>query len=118
MPHNVLILESAGKDLEAIWDYLCHSVGHKAALKEIEYLEAACATLSENPQRGSVPRELESAGVSEYRQILSKSYRIIFQVVENNVFVFGILHGRRNVQEILRQRLLIQPPSHKKHSSD
>ncbi len=108
MPYTVMLLETASKDLEAIYRYLNKSVSNSKALKEIEYLEKACDSLSENPERGNVPRELEKTGAFDYRQIISKSYRIIYQIIENNVFIFGIIHGRRNVQEILRQRLFIQ----------
>ena len=108
MSHHVMLLESAGKDLESIYRYLKQSAGEKIALKEIETLEAACDSLSENPERGKIPHELERTGASEYRQIISKSYRIIYQVADINVFIFAIIHGRRSVQDVLRQRILIK----------
>jgi toxin ParE1/3/4 len=108
MPHTVMLLENAGKDLMALYRYLNRAAGKTIAIKEIEFLEKACDSLSENPERGNVPRELERTGIFEYRQIIAKSYRIIYQIIENNVFIFGIIHGRRNVQEILRQRIFMK----------
>lgn len=105
MPYEVMLLENASKDLEAIFSYLLHSTGNIKAIQEIELLEDACDSLSDNPERGSVPHELEKIGAFEYRQIIFKSYRIIYQIVEKNVFIYGIIHGRRDVKEILRQRL-------------
>jgi toxin ParE1/3/4 len=75
------------------------------AQKEIDLLETACESLSQNPERGSIPRELEVIGTFEYRQIIHKKFRIIYQVSESVVFIFGILHGRRNVSEISSQKL-------------
>ncbi len=105
MRHEILLLENAIKDLEVIYQSLKQRASREVALREIEGLESACASLAENPSRGSVPHELERINIFEYRQIISKSFRIIYQVVGNNVFVFGILHGKRNIQDLLRQRL-------------
>ena len=60
------------------------------------------------PERGHIPPELARADSYKYRQIIVKPYHIIYQVVESGVFIFGIIHGRRNVDEVLRQRLLSQ----------
>jgi hypothetical protein len=37
----------------------------------------------------------------EYRQIIAKKYRIIYQLAKPNIFVFGIIHGNRNISEVL-----------------
>lgn len=108
MSYHVMLLESAGKDLEPIFRYLKQSAGDSIALKEIGTLEAACSSLSENPERGNIPHELERTGASEYRQIISKSYRIIYQIADINVFIYAIIHGRRSIQDVLRQRILIR----------
>jgi toxin ParE1/3/4 len=105
MRYEVLLLESAVKDLEGIYQFLKQRTSREAAFKEIEALEAACASLSENPGRGGPPDELERINTLEYRQIVSNPFRIIYQVVEKNVFVFGIIHGKRNIGDILRKRL-------------
>ena len=108
MDFEVLLLENAIKDLEVIYRSLKQRASREVALREIEGLEAACASLSENPDRGSVPHELERINTFEYRQIISKPFRIIYQVAGNNVFVFGILHGRRNIQDLIRQRISLR----------
>lgn len=108
MSFNVMLLESASKDLESIYRFLKVSASEAIALREIETLEAACDSLTENPERGNIPPEIERTGACEYRQIISKSYRIIYQVDEINVFIFAIVHGRRSIQDILRQRIIIK----------
>jgi toxin ParE1/3/4 len=105
MQFNVVILKEAEKDLDVVYSYLKNQVGKSIAQKEINLLETACESLSDNPERGSIPRELEVIGTFEYRQIIHKKLRIIYQISEGFVFIFGILHGRRNVSEILSQRL-------------
>jgi toxin ParE1/3/4 len=106
MRFNVVIFEDAEKDLDAVYSYLKNKAGKSIARKEIDLLETACESLSENPERGSTPRELEVVGTFEYRQIIHKKVRIIYQILEGFIFIFGILHGRKNVSDILSQRLL------------
>jgi plasmid stabilization system protein ParE len=67
----------------------------------------ACTSLSENPERGHIPDELSQIGQFDYRQIITKKYRIIYQLAKPNIFVFGIIHGDRNIGDVLRQRLLL-----------
>jgi toxin ParE1/3/4 len=107
MLYTVLLLEEAVKDLEAIYRYIRKSGNKKAAKDMIITIRKACDSLLENPERGHIPDELSQFGQFEYRQIIVKKYRIIYQIVKPNIFVFGIIHGNRNIGEVLRQRLLI-----------
>jgi toxin ParE1/3/4 len=58
------------------------------------------------PDRGHVPPELERIGVLEFREVFYKPYRIIYQIIGNNVYIHCILDGRRDMQDILQQRVL------------
>lgn len=106
MPYTVLLLEEAVQDIEAIYAHIRKSGNKKAARDMVSSIRKACDSLSENPQRGHIPNELSRIGQFEYRQIIQNKFRIIYQVAKPNVFVFGIIHGARNISEVLRQRLL------------
>ena len=106
MSYTVLLLEAAIKDIEAIYRYIRKSGNKKAARDMIVNIREACNSLSENPERGHIPDELSKIGQFEYRQIIVKKYRIIYQIAGPNIFVFGIIHGNRNIGEVLRQRML------------
>jgi toxin ParE1/3/4 len=106
MRYAVFILQEAELDLEAIFRYLLGSGNPGAAKDMIRLIRQACDSLSQMPERGHVPLELARAENYDYRQIIVKPYRIIYQIVESSVFIFGIIDGRRNVDEVLRQRLL------------
>jgi toxin ParE1/3/4 len=110
MAYNVMMLEGASNDLESIYWYLLRSANSTVALNEIERLEQACDSLTENPECGTIPHEVKPTGMFEYRQIIAKPYRIIYQISENNVFIFAVVHGRRNLQDVLRQRIIINSP--------
>ena len=107
MPYSVILLEGAIKDIEAIYRYVLKSGKKTAAQNMIASLRKACESLSENPERGHIPHELSKIDQFEYRQIVVKRYRIIYQLAKPTVFIFGIIHGNRNIGEVLRQRILL-----------
>lgn len=107
MPYSVALLHQAVKDLKAIQESLEAHAGRKTAYKEINRIEIIYKTLSHNPERGSVSREILRTGIRDYRQLIAAPYRIIYQVIDNTVYIFGIIHGNRNVHAVLRQRLFI-----------
>jgi toxin ParE1/3/4 len=104
MHYTVFMLQEAEHDLEAIFRFILGSGNPGAAKEMISLIRQACDSLSQMPERGHVLPELARADNYEYRQIIVKPYRIIYQIVESSVFIFGIIHGRRNVDEVLRQR--------------
>ena len=106
MSFSVLFTDDAVRDLEELYDYIDqHDVPGKADYV-LEQIEKVFSSLSENPRRGVYPKELVSIGIKEYREIFFKPYRIIYRIIEKNVFVLLVVDGRRNMQELLQRRLL------------
>ena len=106
MPCTVLLLEEAVQDIETIYRHIRKCGTEKAAKDMVLSLRKACASPSEHPERGHIPIELSRTSHFEYRQNIQNEFRIIYQIAKPNVFIFGIIHGARNIGEILRQRLL------------
>ena len=106
MSFSVLLTDDAVRDLEELYDYIGqHDVPGKADYV-LEQIEKVFSSLSENPRRGVYPSELVSIGIKEYREIFFKPYRLIYRIIEKNVFLLLIVDGRRNMQEFLQRRLL------------
>jgi len=106
MPFAVLMTADAARDLEELYDYIAlHNAPQKADYV-LSQIEEAFSQLSQFPERGSYPKELLALGVREYREIFFKPYRIIYRVVDKNVYVFLIADGRRDMQKLLQRRLL------------
>ena len=78
----------------------------KKAENFIDNLEKTCSTLITFPNRGNIPPELERLGIFEYQEIHYKPYRIIYQIIESIVYIHCVLDGRRNLQQLLQERLL------------
>jgi toxin ParE1/3/4 len=106
MPFSVYLTRDAGRDLTELYDYIDrHDVQGKAEYV-LEQLEKSFQSLAENPHRGTYPKELLTIGIREYREIFFKPYRIIYRVMDNNIYVFLIADGRRDMQALLQRRLL------------
>jgi len=106
MPFSVYLTDDAARDLEDLYDYIeRHDVQGKADYV-LEQIENAFTSLAENPHRVTYPRELLAIGIQEYREIFFKPYRIIYRVLDRNVYVVLIADGRWDMQTLLQWRLL------------
>jgi len=107
MPFSVYLTDDAARDLEDIYDYIeRHDVQGKADYV-LDQIENAFNSLTENPHRGTYPRELSAIGIQEYREIFFKPYRLVYRVLDRNVYVVLIADGRRDMQTLLQHRLLV-----------
>ena len=103
---RVLLTAGAERDLEALYDYVARSDGVPQAHRLLDGLMDAADSLARFPGRGSHPKELAALGIQEYRQVLLKSYRLIYRVVDRQVLIYLIVDGRRDMQSVLARRLL------------
>ncbi|WP_333872991.1 type II toxin-antitoxin system RelE/ParE family toxin [Methylobacter sp.] len=106
MTLEVVLSEPALADLLDINDYYLVEVSDRVASKIIDSLETAINNLAEFPDRGSIPKELLSLGIRQYRQVIEKLYRIIYETFADKIVVHAILDGRRDMQTLLMQRIL------------
>ena len=106
MPFKVLLTNDAARDLDGLYDYIALHDAPRKADSVLEQIEKAFSKLSEFPERGAYPKELLALGIREYREIFFKPYRIIYRVMDKNVYVLLVVDGRRDMQSLLQRRLL------------
>jgi toxin ParE1/3/4 len=106
MPFTVLLTHDAARDLDELYDYIALHDAPRKADYVLKQIEKAFSQLSEFPERGAYPKELLALGVREYLEIFFKPYRIIYRVLNKNVYVLLIANGRRDMQSLLQRRLL------------
>ncbi|MFC1535068.1 type II toxin-antitoxin system RelE/ParE family toxin [Thermodesulfobacteriota bacterium] len=106
MPLAVFLTTDAEHDLNELYDYVAVRDSPRKADSVLEQIEKTFSSLSEFPERGVYPKELLKLGIQEYREIFFKPYRIIYRVMDNNVYVLLIADGRRDMQSLLQRRLL------------
>ena len=103
---EVYLLDIAEKDIDGIYIYVKHHDSGEKAEKLSRNIEQVILSLHTSPLRGHYPPELERIGIHEYREVFFKPYRIIYEVAGESVFIHGVLDGRRDLRDILQQRLL------------
>jgi toxin ParE1/3/4 len=106
MPFAVLLTNDAAPDLDELYDYVAVSDAPEKADYVLEEIERVFSSLSESPERGAYPKELLALGIREYREVFFKPYRIIYRVLDENVYVLLTVDGRRDLQKLLQRRLL------------
>ncbi len=106
MAFTVFLTQDAESDLEELYDYIAFHDAPQRADYVLDQIEKAFTRLSEFPERGTNPKELLELGIREYRETFFKPYRIIYRIMDKNVYVLLIADGRRDMQTLLQRRLV------------
>jgi toxin ParE1/3/4 len=104
--YSVVITESAEKDIIGIYQFIAEHDSPEAADYVLEKLESACYGLDVEPNRGKQIQELASIGVTAFRQLYFKPYKVIYQIQGNKVYIMAVIDGRRDLEELLIEKLL------------
>jgi len=106
MKYNVYIIADAEEDIFGIYKYVTTNDSIQKADSLFQDIEEKINGLTELANRGHIPPELERIGIYEYREIHFKPYRIIYQILESGVYVHCVLDGRRDLDDLLQERIL------------
>ncbi|TSA28124.1 MAG: type II toxin-antitoxin system RelE/ParE family toxin [Ignavibacteriales bacterium] len=107
MKYKVIIDPQAKHDLKEIFVYIAINDSIQSANKLIDaLLEETFYKLEKFPERGHIPFELRPTGIKNYLEIHYKPYRIIYEIEHDSIYIHSVIDGRRNIQEILSNRLL------------
>ena len=106
MKYKVIIDPQAKLDLKEIFIYVALNDSIQSANKLLDALEETCFKLEKYPERGHIPPELRPTGIKNYIEIHYKPYRIIYEIEKDLIYIHCVIDGRRNIQEILSNRLL------------
>lgn len=63
-------------------------------------------SLSTFPLRNRLVPELALIGIDTYRELVMDPYRLIFRIVNRHVLIIGLFDGRRDLEEVLFDRLI------------
>ncbi|PDT04239.1 plasmid stabilization protein [Rhizobium chutanense] len=106
MAYRVLFAEDAERDIEDLYRFIAGRDGAGTAERVLSDIESACADLEDFPARGNIPKELASIGISEYRELHHKPWRLIYRILGTDVVVYCVADGRRDMQAFLERRLI------------
>jgi len=94
----------AENDLRNIVEYIADDSPHNA-LKLFKRIKQEASSLYTLPERGRIVPELRDHGILQYREIIISPWRILYRISEKSVLVLSVLDSRRNIEDILLQRL-------------
>jgi toxin ParE1/3/4 len=103
--YGILWTKTAALDLESIIDYIAQDSPDRA-LEILHAIRSAASALTSMPERGRVVPELKVHGISTYREIVISPWRLIYRTEGKNVIILTVIDGRRNLEDILLERLL------------
>ncbi|MEI6757951.1 MAG: type II toxin-antitoxin system RelE/ParE family toxin [Chlorobium sp.] len=106
MNHDVFLTADAESDILEIWKYVArHDLAERAG-SLIDALQETCFSLGSFPDRGHYPPELQRVSVLDYRELHYTPCRIIYRIIDRKVFIHCVLDGKRDLQELLLERLI------------
>jgi toxin ParE1/3/4 len=103
---KVVFLASAEYDLKELRSYIIKNFSHDTWQKTYGKLKESIRNLASFPYLGSIPEELETLNLSQYRQILSGMNRIIYETRQDTVHIHIIVDARRDMKSFLMRRLV------------
>ena len=101
---KVLWTKTAERDLESLIGFIARDKP-ETALKILRKIRATGASLRRHPKRGRFLPELRHIKGLTFREIVIPPWRLIYQIRSSVVQVLGLLDGRRDLQDILFERL-------------
>ena len=104
--YEVYLTGEAEADLDEIVEYVEFHDSVERADYLYEKIKESVLKFEMFPARGRVVPELREWGVTEYREIFYKPFRILYVVSGKRVSVHGIFDARRGIEELLSRRLL------------
>jgi len=95
----------AENDLKQIIDYIAiDSPGN--ALQILNKIRQKASTHYTFPERSRIVQELHGQGIQTYRELIVAPWRIIYRISDTTVYVLSVIDSRRNVEDILLDRLI------------
>ena len=100
---QVIWTQAATQDVSEIHEYIARD-SRKYARQTVDRIHASTRSLRQFPERGELLVELSKA---VYRQIVSGSYRVIYQINESaeQVFIVAVIHSSRDLKRAWRKRV-------------
>jgi len=103
--YNVQWTYVAEADLNGVIEFIARG-DLSTAVNILNEIRLRAETLCQFPERGRIVPELLAQQVMLYRELLHKSWRIMYRIEADQVYVLAVLDARRNVEDLLLNRLI------------
>ena len=95
----------AERDLSEIIEYTV-SDSPSNALTLMQAIKQKASGLHVFPERGRILPELQAQGILTFRELIVPPWRMIYNISGSEVHILSVIDSRRNVEDILLQRLV------------
>lgn len=106
MTRQVVFLHSAECNLKELRSYILKRFGQRVWQESYNQIKDSFKTITQFPESGCIPDELENLGLVQYRQVITGMNRVIYEVRSGTVYIHVICDTRRDLQSLLMARLL------------
>ena len=103
---SVLWIDSARDDLFRLVEYIA-AENEQTARKVYFRIKAKADSLVLFPAKGRVVPEFAAFHINLYREIIESPWRIIYRIDGTKVTVLAVIDGRRDIEDILFERILM-----------
>ena len=103
---DVVLTHDAEGDLEHLYHWITGTESETRADRILDELYEGCKSLACFPEKGRVVPELERLGLRTVLEIIQSPWRIIYEVLDETVYVYAVVDSRRDMKSFLEHRLL------------
>jgi len=103
--YSILWTKTAEQDLRHIIDRMAQDRLERA-IEIFHTIRTSASVLESLPERGRIVPELKVHGISTYRELVIAPWRMIYRIEGKKVIIMTVIDGRRNLEDILLERLL------------
>ena len=102
---DVIWTETAKIDLNELIEYIAQD-SIKIAIQKYEKIKEEAELLVLFPNQSRVIPELLKHNIIKFKELIISPWRLMYKIENNVVYVMAVINGRRNIEDILLQRLL------------
>jgi addiction module RelE/StbE family toxin len=102
--YDVVWSSIAENDLKNIVEYIADDSPLNAS-RIFKRIKQKASSLYTSPERGRIVPELREQGILQFRELIISPWRILYRISGTRVLVLSVLDSRRNIEDILLQRL-------------
>ena len=97
--------QTAKEDLRNIVQYI--KADSESRAKQVYHeIKEKTDSLRQMPLRGRIVPELKYIVIHTYREMVNPHWRVIYKIEDDNLLILAVIDGRRNMEDILLDRLL------------
>lgn len=100
------ILPTARIGIDELRSYIIRTFGWETWRQTSAQLQDTITHIRQFPQSGHVPAELEGLVEDRFRQALSGKNRVIYQVLDDTLYIHLVVDTRRDLQAFLQRTVL------------